>query len=79
MNFDGNTLKAKAALSAINRKRNWALREVANHAKIRKRILSPTIFWKDRVVKNGEDLIFSQERYDITGSFHGQFSDLKLP
>lgn len=79
LNVDGVALKAKAALSAINRKRNWALREAANQAKLHKGISSAEIFWKDRVVKYGSDVIFSQSQYDLTGTFHGVYKDLKLP
>ena len=79
LNIDGVSLKAKAALTSINRKRNWALREAANQAKLHKGISSPSICFKDRIVRNGTDIIFSQEQYDITGSFHGSYRNLKLP
>ena len=78
LNVDGVALKAKAALSAINSKRNWALREAANQAKLHKGMSAAEIFSKDRVVKHGSDVIFSQSQYDLTGTFHGVYKDLKL-
>ena len=79
LNVDGVALKAKAALSAINRKRNWALREIANQAKLHKGISAAEIFWKDRVVKYGSDVLFSQSQYDLTGTSYDVYKDLKLP
>eukprot|EP00973_Karenia_brevis_P090353 12402186-Karenia_brevis.AAC.1 len=69
----------KVALTSINRKRNWALREAANQAKLHEGIASPIILWKERMVKYGEEIIFSQGQFDITGLFHGRFQNLKLP
>lgn len=79
LQLDGYSLKARAALTLINKKRNWALREAEKLAKNLPEGNNAKIIWNERKVKSGDIVIFGQEKYDLTGTFYGAFSHLRLP
>ena len=82
----GKKTRVKAALSKINRSRNWALRAaktiLAEFAKTSNdfKNVEVEIVWKgERGVKVGTERLFIQNRDELKGSFVGCASHLKLP
>ena len=79
LNINGKDLKIKLAMTAINRKRNWSLRRAEELAKNLPNSSAARIIWPDRVIKCNEELVFSQERFEVGGTFHGRYASLQLP
>ena len=71
----------KPALTKVNASRNWALKEAEKQVKSLEIIQeSPVpIDWSNRCVNIGNDIVFSQTREDLKGTFWGIASHLKLP
>ena len=75
-----NKLKIKATQSQLNKRRDFALRNAdrlikadpASNGKIVK------IEFKDRQVKLDDNIVFSQEKHEVGGTFSGDFSHLRL-
>ena len=82
----GKQTHVKAALSKINRSRNWALRAaktiLTDFAKTSDNFKNAEIeiVWKgERGVKMGPERVFIQSRDELKGNFVGCASHLKLP
>ena len=79
----GFTIKIKAALTKVNGSRNWALGEaermLIDFVKNNQEKPQVTIEWKERCVKIGTEICFSQEPADLKGKFVGIASHLNLP
>ena len=77
----GATLSVKSALTKVNASRNWALKEADKMAKTLEASKSAnvSIDWTNRCVKVGTDIIFSQTKDDLKGTFCGMAGHLKLP
>ena len=73
------TLKVKRAKTRFNRSRDWSIRKAHEILSSKFREKSFEIVWKDRVVKVGDDICFSQTEFDARGSFTGNFGHLTLP
>ena len=73
-----NGLTVRPAITALNRKRNWSLKEA------KKRLLNSdlrqgqevTVNMKERHVKVGDGIAFFQEKNDPIGQFATAFSSL---
>ena len=75
------TFTIKAGLTKVNASRNWALKEAAKMVKVLEASKSAdvAIDWQARCVKIGTEIVFSQLREDLKGSFSGIAGHLHLP
>ena len=71
----------KRAISALNRKRNWSLREAEKLIKSSalSRGKDVLLDWKSRSIKVNSTTAFNQEQNELKGSFLSPYDDLRLP
>ena len=81
LQIDGINFKAKAALTAINKNRNWFIRKAEELIKGEANFRDAKIEWKDRTIMsaNCDEALFTQEKFNLVGSFGSKVKHLKLP
>ena len=72
-------MRVKAALTATNKQRNWALRKAEELLKAAEPEAKVELAWPERAVKVNGEKAFSQDKTDTRGSFLPPFTKLSLP
>ena len=81
LTVDSIDFKAKAALTPINKKINWSIRKAEELIKAEANFRDAKIIWKDQTIvsANCDVPSFTQEKFDLVGSFGSKVKHLKLP
>ena len=78
---ESKTCTLTFAISAVARKRNYNLRQAHEMIKSADQVKNKNvqIKWKDRVIKVDSQVVFQQDKSELTGTFLASFESLHLP